>query len=91
MANDITGNPWVLESTGTVWSGWVNPRAVRWDAGHASASGDQVILKDSSGRIVWSSTANGADFVDAQTLPAKTGWNGLVVDTIKVGKVYIEV
>jgi hypothetical protein len=91
MANDIAGNPWVIDSTGTIWAGWIMPRSVRWDAGHTSSSGGTAVLTDTSGRVVWSSVATAADFTDAQSLPAKTGWNGLKCTALTTGKIYIEV
>ncbi len=93
MANDLAGNPWVLDTAapGTlVFDGWVMPRSVRWDAPLAGA-GSRVILKDRSGRVVWSSSADAANFGDAQTIATKTGWDGLIVDTLATGNVLIEV
>lgn len=89
MANDITTSPLILDSTGTVYASGaiIKANSIRWVG--ATTAGHACILKNAAGRVVWHSVASGANFVDVDRPEAL--WNGLSVDTLGSGKVYIEV
>lgn len=89
MANDATKTPLILDSTGAVFAAGIITRAlsVRWVG--ATTAGHKLILKNAAGRIVFEEEANAANYV-AEGRPENV-WNGLTVDTIGSGKVYIEV
>jgi hypothetical protein len=72
MANEITGNPWTLDTTGLglVWQG--NIRVDHFEMIDYTADADVVVLKDQAGRVVWE--GNGA--VDLR--PVKSGSIGWV-------------
>lgn len=85
MANNITGNPWYLDSTGTLLQG----QRFKFDGGtwNDAAATNQLILLDGIGRVVFKATFP----TDLQpvTIP-KMGWiNGLVVNRIDGGNVTI--
>lgn len=90
MSNDITGNPWVIDtasSTTVLSRGWRLTRiAVRWVGG--SAAGHQAIINDASGRLLWKSVANGANYVEADVIKQEA--QGLIVPTLDSGTLYIE-
>jgi hypothetical protein len=88
MANDTNGTPWILDTAGAVTTARVNAKTVRWVAPAASA-GQKVILKNAAGRVVWEDYATGSNYVVSDRV--ETIWNGLTVDTIDSGKLYIEV
>jgi hypothetical protein len=89
MANNISGSPIILDSTGTVYAATVrlSVQSIRWVAKTAQA-GNELILKDGAGRVVFHSVAAAANHLDVH-MPQKS-WRGLTVDTIGSGVVYIE-
>lgn len=89
MANNVTATPWALDSTGVVYDkgNIIRPKSIRWVG--ATTAAHACILKDGAGRIVWRSVASGANFVDVDR--PENYWDGLSVDTIGSGIVYIEI
>jgi hypothetical protein len=86
MANSITGNPWYIDSTGTLIT-----QRFKLDGGiwNDAASGDLLVLTDNTGRIVLS--AKFPTNLEPVTIP-KVGWvNGLICTTIGGGNVTIYV
>ena len=92
MANITSNNPWVLDSTGAVTTMNLRVKGVRWSGG--TTAGHAAIIKDKNGAVVWSSLAAGANNVEADDInnPGGSGldWQGLTVDTLASGKLYIE-
>jgi hypothetical protein len=88
MANSTAINPWKLDSTGAVTTGSLYPRSVTWTGG---TSGQQCILKDKNGNIVWQAKSAGADISQEINHGPDTGiyWNGLTVDTLASGLVLL--
>jgi hypothetical protein len=92
VANDITGNPWTLDtpSAGTlVWAG--NIRVEHFEFTGYALNTDNVTVKDRAGRVVWSATGM-ADL--SPVISTKVGWtfDGLYLTTLTSGKlrVYIK-
>lgn len=86
MANNITGNPWYIDSVGTLLR-----QRFKFDGGiwNNAAAGAHLILMDNIGRTVLSATFP-TDLVPVE-IP-KMGWvNGLVCATIDGGNVTIYV
>jgi hypothetical protein len=96
MANDLSARQWHLDTP----LAFGNPGAVLWPGNikvahmeytDYSAQGNQAIVKDRNGKIVWAPTG-AADLEEVRT--AKVGWvNGIVLDTCQGGgyvTVYIE-
>jgi hypothetical protein len=89
MANDITRSPLILDATGAVFVSGIkfNVKSIRWVG--ATTAGHQCILKDAAGRVMWADIASGANYATESRV--ENIWNGLTVDTLGSGKVYIEV
>lgn len=84
MANDITGNPVYIDSTGTLFV-----QRFKFDGGtwNDAAAADTLILVDNTGRIVFSATF--PTNLEPVQIP-KMGWvNGLICTTIGGGNVTI--
>jgi hypothetical protein len=96
MANDVSGRPWVFDTASPGSIVWPPPPAGGWpssftpdgkiDVDHFEyagygAQGNQIILKDKNGKIVWFATG-AADLEEVRS--GKVGWiNGLIVDTLQ--------
>ncbi len=87
MANDITASPWFLDTTGVITTGFIQPRTLRWVG--ATTAGHQCILHNAAGRVVWKDEASGANYVSESRIVLP--WNGLTLDTLGSGEVYIEI
>ena len=92
MANRIAGRPWVLDTATPghpVWKSWAKIAHIEF-TGYAAA-GDQVILNDVNGFLVWQ--ARGATTLENQK-SYKISWvQGLIPEVIGGGGkviVYIE-
>lgn len=90
MGNDVTSNPWVLDSTGAVTTDLLRVKGIRWVG--ATTAAHAAILKDKNGKVKWSSVASGANYVESDTIYTRPGqnWDGLTVDTLGSGKLYVE-
>ena len=77
MANNISGNPWYLDTTGIIFKMRFKFDGGTWNAAAASAV---LLMVDNTGRIVFSAIFP-TDLTPVQ-IP-KMGWvNGLTVTTI---------
>ncbi len=93
MGNDLTKNPWLVDTAAsTVLSAdALRIRGVRWVG--ATTAGHAATITDKNARIVWTSVATGANYVESDMI--NTGdrgwdWDGLAVPTLASGKLYIE-
>jgi hypothetical protein len=91
MANDVTRNPWVLDTVGIVWGTVAQPLPARIGqiefAGY-SVDTDTCEVQDLDSKTIW--IGNGA--ADLETVRSgKIGWShrGLKVSTLTAGKVYV--
>jgi hypothetical protein len=86
MANNVTGNPVYIDSTGTIFSQRFKFESGTWDS---ATAGGQLQMTDISGRIVY----DGLCYATNYPMPIpKIGWvNGLIVTVIGSGKVMIYV
>jgi len=66
MANDLTGNPWRIDTptTFSLCTGLhLRLKHIRWVA--ATTAGHQAILVDDSSALVWRGVASGANFEES--------------------------
>lgn len=92
MANNLTSNPWVIDTAATITTMKVRVATIRWigatDAAHTA------VITDTAGHVVWAGNANAADYSE-ESHPAgyaRHGFdtNGLIVTTLGSGKLYVE-
>lgn len=86
MANDLTNRPWVIDSTGVLTTDRLRLRGIRWVG--ATTAAHVAELKDSAGRVVWSSVAGGGNNVEADSPTFDV--LGLQCTTLASGKLYVE-
>lgn len=96
MANDLTGNPWVIDTASStpVTTEDVYLDAIRWVG--ATTAGHQAVVKDNKGTpdTIYEGLANGANFIDERSFGAEYSGprrvvGGLAVTTLGSGKLYI--
>lgn len=81
MANDISANPWYLDTTGVIYPSKVKIKRVVWS--EQVAAGDTLLLSDSNGKKVIASKAYAANFTQEF---AYDGWfDGLTLTTLTSG------
>ena len=85
MANNVTGNPYTLDTTGVIIAGTTELSIdfVRWVGG--TTAGHQCILMDASSAIIWRSIAPAANYVEQA--PIRKRYFGLTLDTLGSGTV----
>lgn len=89
MANDLTQNPFVVDTAATTLliSNPVYMKTVRW-VSESSSAGDNVVIKDLESNVYLECTALGAN-TDKSYLIER--WvSGARVTTLDSGKVYLE-
>lgn len=83
MANDITGNPIIVDTAGAgnIWPKPGNIRVHHFEL-FPSAANDAVTVKDRNGKIIWQAKSVSGDPIITQT----PGWfEGLIVDALSAG------
>ena len=87
MANSVTTNPLVLDSTGVVIAGPspVTIRAVVFSAAAAST----LVLSDAGGNQVLTLVTSAGDLNPSLTVPGGIKIQGLTVTTISAGTAYV--
>lgn len=91
MANDVTSNPWILDSLGAVTADPIRVKEVRWVG--STTAGHQAVINDKNGKLKWESLAGGGNNVE-ESLPnidrrIPTTWDGLTVATLGSGKLEV--
>lgn len=86
MANNITGNPWYIDTAGTLTTSRYKFSGGTWNGAAANAT---LQLNDNSGRVVFKATFPTS--LDPIQIP-NLGWvNGLICATISGGNVTLVV
>ena len=85
MANDLTGNPWVIDTIGVLTTSPTFVERVAWK--NASTQGHTTKIVDSRGDTVFEHFAPGA--VTNVSEPIMHIYDGLEVTTLQSGKLYI--
>jgi len=93
LANDLLKNPWKVDTAAaTILSTeLLRIKGIRWVG--ATTAGHTAVIQDKNARVVWSSVASGANYVESDLInDGDRGWNwdGLVVATLASGILYIE-
>lgn len=87
MANALLGNPWIIDSTGTLTADMVQVRGIRWIG--ASTNAHAAVITNTDGVVKWASQAATATLgtPEESLIPFPSG--GLKVPTLGSGKLYI--
>lgn len=95
MANDITGNPLVIDTasasviTSYVFTAW----AIRWVNG--TTAGHTISVQDKNSKIKYATVASAANYVEESHLISPKSeslvFDGLLVPTLASGTIYIYV
>ena len=92
MANDVTGNPLVLDtaSSTSVTTRTFVALMIRWVG--ATAAGHTVSVQNDASKVKWASEASGANYVEETHFDGKPViFEGLKLPTLGSGTVYIYV
>jgi hypothetical protein len=90
MANDLTSNPWVIDTpgAGVISDLKLYVKGVRWI--EATTAGHIAEIQDKNGKTKWRSVASAANYVEADMIENIVKWDGIKVPTLGSGKLYIE-
>ena len=90
MANDLTSNPWVIDtaSATSLTTQRIKVKGVRWIG--ATTAGHTCVIQDDDSKVKWASVAPSSNYVEADTPTNSTPWNGIKVPTLGSGTLYIE-
>ena len=91
MANDITNNPFVIDTpgAGALVTYSFRVRGIRWVG--ATTAGHLVSVTDQNDVVKWEGEAAGTNHTESDTIQDEKLWKGLKVPTLRSGKIYIEV
>jgi hypothetical protein len=73
MANNISGNPWYIDTPGVIWHGLVYIKNIVWNK---PAAGNALVILDDAGRTILNTVANTNDpMFDFGNLSIVNGFN----------------
>ena len=85
MSDDLTSNPWVVDTTGTKTSAEIRISRIAWK--NATTLNHTVLVVDGNGKTIFEDFASGATYNVSE--PIGRVYTGLAVSTINSGKLYI--
>ena len=86
MADDLTSNPWVIDTTGAKASGELRIDRISWK--NATTLNHTVLIVDAAGKTIFEDFASGATY--NVSYPIGRVYTGLTVSTLSSGKLYID-
>lgn len=87
MADDLTSNPWVIDSTGPKTSGEVRIDRISWK--NVTSASHTVLIVDGAGKTIFEDFASGSLYTTSQ--PIRRLYTGVTVSTLSSGKLYIDI
>lgn len=87
MADDLTSNPWVIDTAGSKYSREVHIDRISWK--NATTLNHTVLIVDGSGKTIFEDFASGATYNTSQRIGRI--YTGVTVSTLSSGKLYIDV
>lgn len=87
MSNNLTGNPYIVDTAGIISSAPVFVKRMVWQ--EPAAAAEDLTVKDSEGKVLWdeNSHAGGTGISIEQEM--EIDCNGITVETIDSGMLYI--
>lgn len=94
MANNLTNNPMVLDTTGVLIAAGVPVQISAIKAVGLTTAGHTAVVQDANGNPIWEEIAATTNYAsvreDLSDLPiSKRTYNGLKLATLGSGKVYV--
>lgn len=83
----LSGNPWMIDTPAAITTERQRILGFRWVAG--ATAGDQCIVTDTAGVVIWESVAAGSDYVESDMFPTARVYKGLTVTTLDSGRLYV--
>jgi hypothetical protein len=87
MANDVTTNPWKLDTTGPITADNVRIERVRWVG--ATTATHTAELRDSSGKTIVAFVAPADNYTE--DVPIWREYTGMTLQTLQSGTLYISI
>lgn len=95
MANDVAGYPFKLDTVANnIVTGTQFVAKIRWVG--ATTAGHTATITDGNARVIWTSNASGANYVETDTFPSPvplkcvgTSTTGLCVTVLSSGILYV--
>lgn len=88
MANDLTNNPLVIDTAGTLTTKPVQIAALYWAAGASGAAGDTCVVTNGS-KTLWAPTIAAANATASISFDPPLSASGLAVSTLSHGTLFI--
>lgn len=91
MANDLVGNPWVIDTTAAIdtTQGEIRVRKIKW-VGATTAAHAVVVQDGGLNRKQWEDLCPGGNYVANEDIQGRGMlWHGCQVTTIQSGRLYI--
>lgn len=89
LANNLAGNPWILDAAATITTDKVRIAKIRWDA-EGAAAGNNAILTNAADRVLWAASAPGVNTtIESDFLGLEGDVVGLKVSQIDAGRLYV--
>ncbi len=85
MADDLTSNPWVIDTTGAKTSAEIRVARIAWK--NATTLSHTVLVVDGSGKTIFEDFASGAVYNVSE--PIGRVCTGFSVTTLNSGKLYV--
>lgn len=87
MANDLTGNPWIIDTAGAniLSTDQIHIKSIRWV--NATTVGHHATIQNQLGKVIWDSYASGAGYIESEMI--EQWFSGLIVPTLGSGILYI--
>jgi hypothetical protein len=87
MANDLTMNPWKLDTTGALSSENVRIERARWVGG--TTAGHTCEVRDGAGKTIVAFVATGANY--SEDVPVWREVTGVTLQTLGSGTLYLSI
>ena len=91
MANDVTNNPWVLDTAGVITTEDMYVGKLRWVGG--TTAGHTAVVHDKNSKVEYEALAVGANNLDEIDFSGEVSsaklFRGFDLETLSSGKLYV--
>jgi hypothetical protein len=92
MANNLTKNPWILDTAGVVTANPTSVAKIRW---YPNAANDDLSIGHADGSVVWitraiaAASANESVGQEEIVFQPPMSFSGMAINVLDAGKVYV--